>query len=125
LQAHAVHHAVAQKPVIAARSGITDRIGANANVAHLKFGRDRPGDGQILKRQLAVHRHVQTAQIRMRRRWRRPPLAILSGDFHHARRQRPADILANGIDHQRRLTSACTVGIFLPTYFLTRAFTCF
>ena len=54
-QAHAVHHPIAHKPVVAARVGKLG-IRADANIAAIQFGRDRAGNGQIVQSQLGIHR---------------------------------------------------------------------
>ncbi len=59
----AVHHSVAEKPVMPRGIG-TDRVRAHLEVAAVQPRRDRPGDGEVLKRQLGSHRPVDADHVR-------------------------------------------------------------
>ena len=55
---HAVDHAVADEPVVAARVGMF-RVRPDPQVSPVERGRDRPRDRQVFQRQLLLHRCVE------------------------------------------------------------------
>ena len=86
LDADAVKHAVAGEEMIGSRIG-RGRIGADAYIAAVEFGRDRALDDEIGQRQFLGHRLVDAGEQRMRRVARRQAPTVERRDARYERRE--------------------------------------
>ena len=98
LERDAVDHAVAEEPVVAGVG--LDRVGAHLEVAPAQPRRDRPGDGQVVERQLRGHRLVDADDVG--HLGRRQTLAVPGGDPFDRALGDGADGRCNGFRHGSR-----------------------
>ena len=96
LEGEAVHHAIAEEPVLTGEIGI-DRVGAHLQVAAVEAGRDRTGHDQVVQRQLGAHRRVD-AELE-RRGGAGQALAVVGRDPLDAGLDRRADGGLDGVRH--------------------------